>query len=309
MVAAARPASGPEVLVAIPTCRRPRALARGLDALSRIDVPADCTVEVLVCDNDTDRSAEALVRELARSFRFPLHYAVEDVQGLASVRNRILSEAGDRRARWLAGFDDDEQPSTGWLTAYLDARRHFEVPILTGPVRPIDENGQPLAFHQKYRDGAEPRRVAGNNFMVDVSALRATGERFDPRFDFIGGEDFDFFYRLRAAGLRAVWVSRALVEETVPAARVSLAYLVFRNYTGAMNNVVFYRKYHGALDTLAHFVVKATGKALGAVTGMCAAIVTLNLTRSRKALARAATAAGYVAALAGFRRERYRPPD
>ena len=260
-------------------------------------------------DNDADRSAEALVRDCASGFRFPLHYAVEPVPGLASVRNRVLAEAGDRHAQWLAGFDDDEQPRTGWLTAYLDARAQYAVPLLTGPVRPIDEDGQPLAFHEKYRDGAEPRHVAGNNFMIDVSALLATGERFDPRFDFIGGEDFDFFYRLRAAGLRAVWVSRALVEETVPAARASLAYLVFRNYTGAMNNVVFYRKYHGALDTLAHFFVKALGKALGTLTGVFVAIVTLNPARFRKALARAATAAGYVAALAGFRRERYRPPE
>jgi len=303
------PGSGPDVLIALPTYRRPAGIARALAAIAALDPVPGGRIEVLVVDNDVDGSAHGAIEAARATFPFALHYEVESTPGLATVRNRILDEASARNARWLAACDDDEQPTPVWLDEYMRVAAARRVPILTGPVRPLTESGHRLPFRDKYEDGTSPRHVAGNNFMISVPAVVATGERFDPRFDFIGGEDFDFFHRLRAGGLDAVWVSKALVHETVPAARETTRYIAFRNYTGAMNNVVFYAKYHALPATVAHFALKAIGKTIGAFTGFVLAALTLRKRRFRQSVAKAASAAGYVAGLVGRRPERYRAPE
>jgi len=80
------------VVIAIPTYKRPKSLARLLDAIARLDEGAQ--ISVLVADNDVqDHQGFDLCERLAPSYRWPLHAVIEEQRGIAQVRNRLVAEA------------------------------------------------------------------------------------------------------------------------------------------------------------------------------------------------------------------------
>ena len=95
-------------------------LPRLLDQLDTL--PSDIRGEILVIDNDPERSAESTVRD-----RHPLiHYINESVPGIAAARQRCLDEAGDFDL--LQFIDDDEEPIDDWLLTMITAWRTFGQP-------------------------------------------------------------------------------------------------------------------------------------------------------------------------------------
>ena len=103
-----------DVVIAIPTFRRPYLLARLLESLQ--PEAAGRAVEVLVCDNDCDARIETLVATWRRR-GLPVHYAPVTQRGLAAVRNALVAAARDLSPawRWLAMLDDDGYVPEGWL--------------------------------------------------------------------------------------------------------------------------------------------------------------------------------------------------
>ena len=81
-----------------------------------------------------------------------------------------------------------------------------------------------------YQDGATAPVVATNNALIEARHVRRHGWRFDAAFNHTGGEDQHFFSRAATAGLKAVTAADAEVVETVPAARMSLAWLLRRHF-------------------------------------------------------------------------------
>ena len=110
--------------VAIPTYRRPGAVARALRAV--LAEAGACRgdgagpggpVEVLVIDNDPDGSAREAVAgaaggalDAAAGPGAAVRYVVEPSPGVSAVRNRALDETADRAL--LVFIDDDEKPDS-----------------------------------------------------------------------------------------------------------------------------------------------------------------------------------------------------
>ena len=136
--------------------------------------------------------------------------------------------------------------------------------------------------------------------------VKEQGLRFDRRYDFIGGEDHDFFERSARHGNRHVWVAEAVVFETIPAERQTWQYLVYRHFTSANNNVVKYRARHGRLYCWCYFMLKGAGKLPGGLIQLTLAGLLLNRERAKKGLAKIAAATGYVSGLLNIIVERYR---
>ena len=132
---------------------------------------------------------------------------------------------------------------------------------------------------------------------------------FDRYYDFIGGEDFDFFNRSKQRRNRHVWSPAAVVYELVPPERTTLRYLFFRHFTGAINNVLRYRRIRGHLPAWGHFLPKLAGKLLGAPLFAVAGALTLNRETGRKAVKMLASGLGYGAGLLNIVVERYRDID
>ncbi|HEY0104609.1 MAG TPA: glycosyltransferase, partial [Rhizomicrobium sp.] len=124
-----------DVTVAIPTFRRPRLLAKLLDALARLDTAA--SVSILVADNDAQGHAGFDLCEAirARGYRWPLRALIVAERGIAQARNALTAAAlDDPKMQFLAMIDDDEWPCAGWLDALLRQQAASDADAVQGSV-------------------------------------------------------------------------------------------------------------------------------------------------------------------------------
>ena len=121
------------IVVAVLTFRRPDLLADFLESYSRISLPPDCHVRLLVVDNDA--RASGLPTFTAWRDRLPhARYVVEPRVGIPVARNRALDEALTDGADALCFIDDDETPEKDWLVRLVDAWRQSGATLIGGPV-------------------------------------------------------------------------------------------------------------------------------------------------------------------------------
>ena len=124
----------PKVTVGVCTYRRPELLRLTLESLMQQTLPAS-DFEVVVVDNDTERSAQALVESLTSRPHGPtLRYFVEPGRGVSHVRNQCVAQA---RGDWLAFIDDDEEARPDWLSQLLSAQQRYSADVVLGPVNPL----------------------------------------------------------------------------------------------------------------------------------------------------------------------------
>jgi hypothetical protein len=71
---------------------------------------------------------------------------------------------------------------------------------------------------------------AGNVFVSRRCFEEMAAPHFDPAFALTGGEDREFFTRLKRAGKRFAWADDAVCHEHVPASRASLGWALSRAY-------------------------------------------------------------------------------
>src|SRR5215475_3933697 len=101
--------------VIIPTFNRGNALLRTLDALARVDYPAD-RWEAIVVDDASAENVGAVVRKMERE-RFRLRYIQQPKNaGPAAARNRGASEA---LGEYLIFIDNDIEVQPDFLRAHL----------------------------------------------------------------------------------------------------------------------------------------------------------------------------------------------
>lgn len=294
------------VTVCVATRNRPSGLERLLSSLgSQRNAPS---FDVLVVDNDPDRSAEKLVNRYAD--RLAITYAVEIRQGVSSVRNRCVSLS---RAPLIAFIDDDEWAEPDWLAALC---RKMEDPGVAAAVGlrtfvfdedvplhrrscvlfhvPALEDGQALVWNQTLIGNACLRR----------SALPDAMHPFDPALNLIGGEDSHLFAQIIGQGGRVVAACGAVTREFRSAQRTTLRELLGRAYR------------HGATGVEIDWAEKPAWRRLGFAIGSvvrflgnaCFAMSTW-LTRREYAFQRAIIAAGWAGRagrIAGWRFQEYR---
>ena len=191
---------------------------------------AELDVAVLIIDNDAGLSGKAVVLECAQQSRFPIRYVSYPQRGIAGARNQALIES--QRFDLVAFIDDDEIADANWLVRLVDTMFAFQAAVVTGPVQPDHENSPLWIRRGRFFDpvdrpmGADVPFVATNNVLLRADIVREF--RFDPRFDSTGGEDTDFFLRIRNAGHRLIWARDAVVTEKVPVSRANLRWLLQR---------------------------------------------------------------------------------
>jgi glycosyltransferase involved in cell wall biosynthesis len=219
-----------KVAVCVATYRRPEGLKALIASLNALEAPYEALVSVILVDND----AAAPIGPPPS--RWPLTYLVEAERGLSAARNRAL-DATPPETDFVAFVDDDERVSPGWLRAMLATQRRTGAEAVQGPVEP--EYGAPaprwivesdLFRMGPFAEGAPIGYAATNNSLVSWRFVAAHGLRFDPAFSRSGGEDHDFFHRLQALGGRIVTSAEAVVVDTVPASRLALSALFWRQF-------------------------------------------------------------------------------
>lgn len=211
------------IVVAVPTFRRADRLDKLLGALTEQTRSLTGRGCVVVADNDPEGSAGDVVRRWADK---GVRYVHEPRPGLAAVRNRLLDEAGAADA--VVFIDDDEMPSTGWLSSLLAAWRTYRSAAVSGPVRSVFAvEPEPTLLASGVFDrarratGESMKGGASNNLLLDLDWLRKSGLRFDPEFGESGGEDTMLTHSIIARGGQIRWCDEAEVTELVPADRLT----------------------------------------------------------------------------------------
>jgi glycosyltransferase involved in cell wall biosynthesis len=293
------------ITICIATYKRPGLLRMCLSAIANLERPDNYCLEIVVVDNDKDESASLLCNELKNKINFPLHYLVQTERGLSSVRNSLLEKSIELEARLIAFIDDDEQPAAGWLLQIVQAMNKYDADVCTGPV--IELGTEYLSAHKKaLTTGSKSRHVSTNNVLFKTALVTTQGLRFDPFYNFIGGEDFDFFERSAKLGNKHIWVAEALIFEVIPEQRKKLSYLFYRHFTGGINSILRYKRSNPAWHAWLRFSPKIAGKLIGAILTLLLGLVKLNKEYFYSSIKKLASGIGYFAGLLNIVVERYR---
>jgi succinoglycan biosynthesis protein ExoM len=301
------------VSVCVVTYRRPQGLARllmGLDGATFEQHPPD-ELEVVVVDNDAERSAEALCGEVAGRFRWRLEYTVEVRRGIAHARNCAIQRASPL-ADFIAFVDDDEVPDPLWLDELLRAQATCRADVVFGPVLPYFEADVPTwvregGFFERRRYPTGHRLEYGGigNSLISASLLREGGFRFDERLGLTGGEDTLMFRRMSRSGYTMVWADRAIVHEWIPASRTTARWVLQRAYRLGTTWSFCERD----LDPSLSHVLARTVRGLGRVA-LGASLLLPRTLRGRQAVLKSAReicfGLGSLAGIGGLRYEEYR---
>ena len=300
--------TAPIIGVCVATYKRPELLTECLYAINSLILPEGYSTILIIVDNDKHGSARHVVEHFTESACLPVHYTIENERGLAHVRNRLLTEAVSHHAQVVCFIDDDELPHSALLIEHLKALKEHDADVSAGPVIPIDKKTdiETTAVKKSKPPGETPRHIAAGNVMFRIKLVSQNRLQFNQRYNFTGGEDFEFFRRSREAGNKHVWSATAIIYEFQPHERKTLSYLFYRHLTGAINSVMQYKEIYGFLYVWSHFVLKAIGKIAGAMVKLLKYLFTLKKNRLEQSIVKFATATGYICGLFNIVIERYR---
>lgn len=214
---------------------------------------------VVVVENDAQRLEGKHVADAIFASRVLSGFCVvERDQGNCSAINTAFRTALQcfPTAEFLLMIDDDEVASPTWLAGMVGAARSSGADLVGGPVvrrfaveahRGLQKH--PL-FHSTITGTGEVTSLHGTgNCLIRRGVLEVLGEpSLDPRFNFLGGGDMDFFTRCRAAGYRSYWNENAKVFETVPPQRMKTAWVLGRSITtGVINYTIDHKRHQSRL--------------------------------------------------------------
>jgi glycosyltransferase involved in cell wall biosynthesis len=274
------PQDWPAVSLCIPTFRRPGGLRRSLDHVAAQSYPG--RLAVVVVDNDgTDRAGDAVVREMAPGFPFPLTGIVEPRRGRTDGCNTAFAAAARiAGTQFVAVLDDGEYPAPGRLTEMVATAIVYKADIVGGPVFPVFD--EPHHWLVKTGLYAPRRYVTGPVDMIDGAASmvirRDVLELYldEPFSALTGGGHLDFFLRCRRDGRSFAWADEARVSETLPPSRTTVRWLLLRGFRAGTDRTRIDRSFaNGAHDAMKRWVKGAGLMAWGM------ALLPLSLLRGR----------------------------
>ena len=251
-------------------------------------------VEVIVADNDCGDQVPALVDEFSAHLRTIRSVAVP-VRGITAARNALVDAAFDSAPDWdwLIMLDDDGVVQPGWYATLLDVARRTGADV-TGatvifPLPPqagLLARNSAFALPSRWPTGIVPALQGGQNICIarQVEAIVAR-PWFNPAYGLTGGEDHEFFARIRRAGGRFAWADDAVVSEPQPLERLSGRSILYRSLTTGITTARTDRQIDGALASLA-----ATARCVGMSIG---ATLVYALTLRKDDTARAIIAVAY----------------
>lgn len=301
-----------DVVVAIPSYRRPKSLERLLRALENLHTHANVTI--LVADNDADgrEALQTCAATRAGGYRWPIDAIVAPQRGISGARNALVARVLEKHpCDFVAMIDDDEMPDVAWLENLLRTQAETGADAVGGTVRRVFES-DPGAWATHCDGVSDVLHPAGPIAMLEgtgnLLARSALFEAlaapwFDPAFSFTGGEDKDFFMRARNAGARFAWAADAIVHDFVPPSRANLKWALSRAYSAGNSDMRVFLKYRPTLASR----LNESSRILAALllNPVLFAILAFNPNRRVRPLRKLARAFGKIAAIGGRRYEEY----
>ena len=300
----------PEVVVAIPTYRRPASLARLLKALETLET--SLRLVVVVADNDAkDRAGYDVCRAMCANYRWPLDPIVAEERGIAQVRNALVARAlSYPQAGFVAMLDDDEWPSPRWLHELLRVQAATGADVVEGSIHFESNAGRPwgdgfdgVSSIRRPNGPTGMLEGAGNILMTRACLTRLGAPWFDTAFALTGGEYRDFFERVKLSGGRFAWADEGLAYTTVPDVRQKLDWVLRRAYGIGNTEMRIFLKYRPSGMARLRECAKIASALL--LTPLLALILAAAPCRAADALRRFFRNVGKLSALMGLKYNAY----
>jgi glucosyl-dolichyl phosphate glucuronosyltransferase len=182
-------------------------------------------VEVIVVDNNSGDDTTARANALAPLFE-KCSVIFEPKQGLSHARNAGLAAA---TGEFIAFLDDDVEVEDGWLPELLGELEDPDVWVVGGRVIPFGKQSLPDWLPREYAflvsvfdpsdNSIDIPVVMGGNSVVRRCAFAAAGV-FDPDLGrngntLLGGEEVEFYHRIRRLGGRIRYTPRATIQHKI----------------------------------------------------------------------------------------------
>jgi len=290
------------VIICIPTFKRPKMLARLLDAIAELET--DCDVRVLAADNDAEGHAGLDLCLALQNYRWPLTAVIAHQRGIAQVRNTLIENALKTDARFIAMIDDDEWPQKDWIDQFLKAAHDTGADVLQGSI--LFGQASCADGHGDIRRATGPIGMlqgAGNLLIRRAVLEEMTAPWFDPQFALSGGEDQDFFVRLRKSGKSFAWSDEARAHGDVPDTRANLGWLLRRAYSVGNSDMRVLLKHGPGAAKLTAELLKILASLL--LSPPAAVILAASPNRRALPLQKLFRAAGKLSAMFGARYNEY----
>lgn len=292
--------------VCIASYKRPQLLARLLTSIAAQKLPEGISLAVIVVDNDPDGTARGSV-ESAAATGLPIQYFIQPKKNIALTRNMgVANSVGE----YIAFIDDDEYAEPDWLNKLYETLQKYQAGVVFGPVIGILPSDAPKWISEggyfksvSKPTGSELLVGATNNALVRASHIDNRSAPFNPKYGLTGGEDADFFRRLRLSGAKLVWCNEAVVREAVTPDRLSAKWLIRRAYWGGQVFAEINIKPTPNLKKIPWFIYRTILALIAFIGGLL--FWPIRRAWGVKSFQKAASNIGQVSSIFGYRFEEY----
>lgn len=234
-----------KIIIGIGTYKRNELLTKTLEHINRLTPINNCKIEVVISDNNPDKSAYKVFEKINVDFSHKIYYVHEPEKSIAAVRNAVLQKAIEVNADYIAFLDDDEYTEPDWLLELFKTMKEFNADGATSAVIPVC-NGQklPLAHNIKRRKHGSIRKICiTNSVLFKTDIVKNSDIWFDTDFGLMTGEDIDFFNRATNLGYKFVWCDKALIYDYIPPERCTLEWSLDRTFNNGYLKIFNLKKY------------------------------------------------------------------
>ena len=241
------------ISVIICTYNRSESLRGTLESLRAMHVSTAKPWELIVVDNNSQDATRRVVEEFESKALLPVRYVLEAQPGLSYARNKGILEA---KGEIILFTDDDVIVDPNWLSQMESAFDRLDCPAAGGRIVPVWE-GQKPAWFQENGQFATPKAIVsfdlGSEVCEPESAPYGANMAFRRRlFEehgmfrtdlgrtkdvLLGGEDIEYFQRLRKAGEKVLYVPDAFVYHPVAVERTRKSYFQSWCFNAARSQV------------------------------------------------------------------------
>lgn len=227
------------IAVCIPTYKRQSLLQQLVTTIfkCKIDTSLISLVNIIVVDNDENKSAEQIISNLNDNIlpAFNLTYFSYPIKGIANIRNELIRRAFSTNSEYIILIDDDEFVMEQWLNELILTIISNEADAARGPVLAYkNEEISKYVWYwfkrERYPNNTKLTTLTTGNLILRRTSLEKYNIWFDQRFNFSGSEDGYFGIQLLKKGAKIYWAENAITYEVIPKSRGNLLWLTRRVY-------------------------------------------------------------------------------
>lgn len=229
------------ISICIATYKREKLLSELLESLIKIIIPDNYRIKVIIVDNDKNGSAKEIVESFKNKTNLEINYLIQPVKNISLTRNIALENA---KSDFIAFIDDDEIVDKYWLYHLVKCLGKFNADGVFGLVLPRFEEGIPDKYKKREyyfspmdKSGSEARYMFTGSVLFKSDLIQNHKILFDPRFGLTGGEDADFFNRIKYTGVKLINCREAISYEYISKERTTSKFFLLRNVRGGQTYV------------------------------------------------------------------------